>query len=265
MVDGSLEMTGLEKASVLLMSLGPEASSEIMKHLSPEQQELLGARIVSMRPVRTVTQQRVLDEVRELVCVPSGECDIEPPLKWMDRLDPDVIAGLLAAERPQNVALVISHLSPQTAAGVLGILEEKLRNQAAHRLATIRSVAPEAVSAVDQAMRKQLQGARERVQERRAGLPTTPEDLVFLPDAQLREVLSRSSVENLRLVLSVASEDLRSAILANAPDDIVSRMRSSEPGADRPRVRDIETAQRSIVDEATAVAKGAASPAGAAA
>ena len=267
MVDSNVDMTGLEKATVLLMSLGPEASGEVMKHLSAEQRELLGAQIVGMRPVRTITQQRVLDEVRKLVGV-SGDEDreerSEPSLQWMDRLAPDMIAGLLGAERPRNVALVISHLSPRTAAGVLGILDEKLRNQAAHCLATMGSIAPEAVAAVDQAMRKRLESAN-HVPKRSMELPATPEDLVFLPDAELREVLTRTSIENLRLVLSVAGEDLRSAILANAPEDTVMQIRSGGPGPDRPRVRDIEAAQRNILDEAAVVAKRALSPAGMAA
>lgn len=260
MVDSYVEMNGLEKAAVLLMTLGPEASGEVMKHLDPEQREMLGARIVNMRPVRTVTQQRVLDEVKKLVhpLVSDGseqpEAESEPPLKWVDRLAPEVIAELIGSERPQNVALVISHLSPQTAAGVLGILDDKLRNQAAHRLATMGTVPPEVIAAVDQAMRSRLQNVEKSVPQKGAALPATLEDLVFLPDTQLREVLSRVSVDNLRLVMSVANEDLRSAILANAPDDIVSRITSGDPDAAHPRVRDIEIAQQNIIDEVTAVA-----------
>jgi len=60
MIQAGTELTGLEKASVLLMSLGSDASEEVLKRLSPEERDLLGAQIVRMRSVKSIVRERSL-------------------------------------------------------------------------------------------------------------------------------------------------------------------------------------------------------------
>ena len=163
MVASTLEMSGIEKASVLLMSLESGASSEVLKRLTPQQRELLGAQIVKMRHVRSVTQQRVLEEVKRTIragtLADNGEDNThaqDAPLKWLEDLDPVELVDHLAGEGPHNTALMIAHFTPDKAAAVLSHLDESTRNKVAHRLAAMGPMSAEAVQAVDKVMRQRV-------------------------------------------------------------------------------------------------------------
>ena len=45
------KLTGKEKAAILLISLGPEASAQVFKHLSDEEIEELTLQIASLRKI----------------------------------------------------------------------------------------------------------------------------------------------------------------------------------------------------------------------
>lgn len=256
MVVDTHDMTGTEKASVLLMSLDPETSTEVLKHLSAEQQEVLGAQIVRMRHVGTITRQRVLDEVRTLVR--KGLADEPPveskPLEWLEAVTPEMIAKLLESERPQSSAMVIAHLRPRTAALVLSSMGDDRRNHAAHRLAGIRGASDEAVRAVDDVLRRRYSQLREASSSqpvrRIVSEVQSPEELVFLPDSELRAALGSVSVDDLVLILQVASEDLRSAILANVSQEVATEIQDGRAQPSRPKVIDIELAQQRLMQAA---------------
>lgn len=63
MTEDRRELTGMEKASVLMMSLGAAASAKVFEKLSPEERELLGVQVSMLRRIDSGTRQRVLDEV----------------------------------------------------------------------------------------------------------------------------------------------------------------------------------------------------------
>ncbi|MHB9037035.1 MAG: FliG C-terminal domain-containing protein [Armatimonadota bacterium] len=172
---GTHELTGIDKASVLMMSLGASVSAKVFEHLSQTQRELLGAHIAGLRHVDDVTRSAVFEEVSRYVKSESVyesreelSVDSDEPLKWLEKLDPDDVAKLLTSERAQNVALVLAHLAPQAAAAVLARLDESTRNQTAHRLSTMRSPSREVIEAVDEVMRKRVAEVSERASNRKS-------------------------------------------------------------------------------------------------
>ena len=56
------KLTGKEKAAILLISLGPEASAQVFKHLSDEEIEELTLQIASLRKIEPEIRERVLNE-----------------------------------------------------------------------------------------------------------------------------------------------------------------------------------------------------------
>lgn len=275
MVQSVLEMSGLEKASVLLMSLGSEISNEVLECLTPEQRELLGAEIVKMRRVRTPIRQRVLEEVNRSVRAirqrnarARDASDSEPPLGWLEERDPAEIAAVLSHERPHNAALVIAHLSANGAASVLPLLDETSRNQVTHRLATMGPVSPAAAKAVDEVMRERLlsQSAHGEHGSRPSRTPIgasavdsvpsddrttscrSPEDLALMPQDELKDLLAQLNTDDLCLALKVASGELTSAVLANVDDHVERVLRRSLANPTQPKLREIEAAQSRIVN-----------------
>ena len=60
------EYTGREKAAMLLITLGPERSAQIFKHLSEEEIEQLTMEIANIRSVSPQDKDRVLEEFYQI-------------------------------------------------------------------------------------------------------------------------------------------------------------------------------------------------------
>ncbi len=57
-------LTGLQKAAILLVALGDQASAEMLKHLSDDEVQAVTAAIATLPPVSTEQAEAVLDEFR---------------------------------------------------------------------------------------------------------------------------------------------------------------------------------------------------------
>lgn len=169
-MDNAVQMSGLQKASVLILSLGLKQSAKVFEHLTETEREILGAQIIKLKHVDSVTRQRVLDEVSEIVktkpVTQPGEpvpvtVSAEPvqydsgtPLKWIEAMEPGKAAVMLSSERAQNIALVIARLAPKSAADIIAQFDEKLRNEVVYRLSCVRTVSDEVIEAIDDTLRR---------------------------------------------------------------------------------------------------------------
>jgi flagellar motor switch protein FliG len=173
MIETNTELTGLEKASVLLMSVGQEASRAILDRLSPEERDVLGAQIVRMRSVKSIVREKVLGEVSAAVksgkeagspnppgILPGGSHHTSlQPFVWLEDLEAERVAEIVKGERPNTIALVLSHLSPGVAASVLACLDENTRDRTAQGLAGMTKASDEVVRGVDEMVRKRAFGS----------------------------------------------------------------------------------------------------------
>jgi len=284
-------LSGPQKAGVLMISLGAEESAKVFGCLTPEERDLLGTEIVKLRHVDELTRRSVLEEVNDIIVryhtVPEtgepaaaeGRLDSNEPFKWVESLPPDEVVRMIGHERPQNIALILAHIAPQAAARILSRLSESVRNQVAHRLATMNPVTREAIEATDAAMRQKagkvnarrrhegilgiLEGATERVKDSVGNALTifeavsqpisvrtfaSPDDMLQLSDAEMRSVLAEVDFDDLCLALRVAGDKLRSAVLANAPEEIGPALHREINSTAQIRVREIERAQTRIVE-----------------
>jgi flagellar motor switch protein FliG len=278
------DLSGIDKAAVLLMSLGASKSAKVFEHLNASERELLGAHIAGLRHVDDVIRQAVMGEVSQLV---RGEQPAETtiddghlrePLKWLERLDPVKVAHMLGSERPQNVALVLAHLAPQAAAAVLSCLDEGIRNQAASRLVDMRTPSREVVEAVDEVMRRRFAGpssrsrnagresligilgnAKDLVKESITGAfakpgsncseeIASPEDLIGFTDSDIRRFISEVDREDLYLALRVASDELKSVIIENASEELALTIHRELASPLQIRLREIESAQERFIN-----------------
>ena len=180
-------LSGTQKCAILMLLLGEDEASEIMKNLSPREVQQLGSAMYSVTEVDQKTVNVVLDEflaiikaqtsvglgadayIRRMLVKALGEdkagsvlTRITPSssakgielLQWMDARS---IAEMIEGEHPQIIGLIVAHLDYAVAADVLILLPETIQHAVLHRIATLDSVQPEAIEQLERVMQLQFQ------------------------------------------------------------------------------------------------------------
>jgi len=180
-------LSGTQKCAIVMLLLGEEEASEILKNLSPREVQQLGSAMYSVADVDQRTVNMVLDEflgiikaqtsiglgadtyIRRVLTKALGEdkagsilTRITPSsstknieiLQWMDARS---IAEMITGEHPQIIAIIVSHLEYAIAADVLVLLPEDIQHEVLQRIATLDSVQPEAIAQLERVMQLQFQ------------------------------------------------------------------------------------------------------------
>ena len=215
----SMDEEGLERAAILLMSLGEEEAAEVFKHLAPKEVQRLGETIARMK---SVTRERVENVMVSFEKVAAGESmlvadsneyvksvlrkalgedkakllidrilqgsDVSgiESLKWMDAQS---VAELLRNEHPQIVAAILVHLEFDQAAEVLKLFTERQRNEVMVRIATLDGIQPTALRDLNEVMSKMLAGGDRTKKSSLGGAKTAAEILNMLGSAVETSVL----------------------------------------------------------------------------
>ncbi len=179
-------MTSTQRAAVLMLLLGEEQASDIIRFLNPKEVQALGAAMVQVQDLSQEAINVVLDEfvatIKKQTSLALGTADyvekvfkralgddkaasvlgrISPGagskgleiLSWMDARS---IADMIQAEHPQVVAIILSVLEPVVAADVLAFLPVDSRAEVIQRVASLETVQPSAMVELEAIMKKQF-------------------------------------------------------------------------------------------------------------
>lgn len=179
---------GKEKAAILLATLGPEASAEVLKHLSSTLIERVIAEMMGLRKFDIASVISVLEEgliksgaaaftgggvevARDILTRTLGQQAAEDilkrlsaaganlPFQFLRDIDRNQFADFLAGEHPQTVALILSRTAPDFTANMLQRLDPALRAEVTLRIATIEHTTQEMVREVETLIKDRLSGA----------------------------------------------------------------------------------------------------------
>ncbi|MBL8446172.1 MAG: flagellar motor switch protein FliG [Zoogloeaceae bacterium] len=203
---------GLEKAALLLLTLGSDEAAEVLKHLGPREVQRLGLAMAKMQPQPRSKVEPLLDEVeahfgkgasihadeekiRDMLTKALGDdraahllsrvlqgsdtAGIES-LKWMD---PATAADLIKNEHPQIIATILVHLEFDQAGEILKHFTERLRNDVILRIATLDGVQPIALKELNDALTRMLSGASTVKKAAMGGVRHAAEILNFVGSA----------------------------------------------------------------------------------
>ncbi len=181
-------LSGSERAAVLMMLLGEDAATEVLRHMGPKEMQSLGTAMASLNNItksevnavltefiRTVDEQTALgvgsDEyIRNVLTSALGEDKAGglinrillgrnskglESLKWME---PRSVADVIRLEHPQIIAIVLSYLDSDQAAEVLGFLPERTRPDVLMRVASLDGIQPAALQELDDILEQQFAG-----------------------------------------------------------------------------------------------------------
>ena len=180
------ELSGTDKSAILMMLLGEEEASEILKNLSPREVQHLGAAMYSVQGLDQDTVNRVLDEflkiikeqtslglgagnyIRNVLNKALGEdkaqsvlsritpSSSDRPIEILDWMDARSISELVIDEHPQIISLVISYLDFGLGADVLMLLPDEIQSDVIGRIATLETVQPDALRELEDVMQRKF-------------------------------------------------------------------------------------------------------------
>jgi flagellar motor switch protein FliG len=205
-------------------------------------------------------------------------------LSMLQRVDPLQLGKFLDGEHPQTVALVLAHLDPRRASQVLDSLRAEHRVDAVRRLAAMRQFSPEMAQKVAFILHKRLENVgdtsrkaysgfkavadllnRQDVEQARKileqiedtdpdlalsirNLMFTFEDLVTIPAASMREIISAVDKRQLALALRGAREDLKAHIFRSMSSRAVEMLKEDMEVLGPVRTREVAGAQQEILN-----------------
>ncbi|TES56912.1 flagellar motor switch protein FliG [Halalkalibacterium halodurans] len=179
-------LTGRQKAAILLISLGPEVSAQVYKHLSEEEIEQLTLEIANVRKVDSEMKEGILDQFHSLVLAQDyisqggisyaqsvlekalGETEAMNiinrltstlqvrPFDFARESDPSQILNFIQNEHPQTIALILSYLESEQAGQILSDLPQEVQADVAKRIALMDSTSPEIINEVEAILEQKL-------------------------------------------------------------------------------------------------------------
>lgn len=180
------ELTGVQKAAVLLITLGPEKSASIFKHLKEEEIEELTLEIANTRSISPQEKEDVLNEfyqvclaqqyiaeggigyAKELLEKALGEQKAQDvitkltaslqvrPFEFIRKTDPSQVLNFIQDEHPQTIAMILSYLSPAQSAMILGALTPEKQADVAKRIAMMDRTSPDVIKEVERVLERNL-------------------------------------------------------------------------------------------------------------
>ena len=180
------ELSGVQKAAILLITLGPEKSADIFKHLKEDEIEELTLEIANTRSVSPQVKEDVLNEfyqiclaqqyiaeggigyAKELLDKALGEDRAKEvitkltaslqvrPFEFVRKTDPSQLLNFIQDEHPQTIAMILSYLTSAQAALVIGALPPEKQADVAKRIAMMDRTSPDVIKEVERVLEKKL-------------------------------------------------------------------------------------------------------------
>ena len=180
------ELDGIQKAAILLITIGPEKASSVFKHLKEDEIEQLTLEIANTRSVSPAQKEAVLNEFYE-VCLAQqyiaeggigyakdllqkalgddkaaqvpGKLTASlqvRPFEFIRKTEASQILNFIQDEHPQTIALILSYLSSQQAAAIISSLTPDKQTDVAKRIAMMDRTSPDVIKEVENILEQKL-------------------------------------------------------------------------------------------------------------
>ncbi|MFG6118251.1 MULTISPECIES: flagellar motor switch protein FliG [Thalassobacillus] len=219
-------LTGKQKAAILLISLGPDVSAQVYKHLSEEEIEELTLEISSVQKVDAKQKEAILEQFHQLALARDyitqggvgyartvlekamGENEASNiigrltstlqvrPFDFARKADPHQILNFIQNEHPQTIALVLSYLDSAQSAEILSQLPQEMQADIAKRIALMDSTSPEVINQVEQILERHLSSTGTQDYTQTGGIPAVVEVLNGVDRSTERTILDALEIQD---------------------------------------------------------------------
>jgi flagellar motor switch protein FliG len=223
-----------QKLAALLVMLGTESAGQILKQFLPREVEAVSREMARFNLITRQQQQEILLEFSDVAVAASTSISAgvevtrntlekalgsfkasdvmgrvvstRAPLGAMQTIadmDPRHIFNLIRDEQAQAITFVVSHLSPEKAAQVLGMLRTEQRDMVIDRLATLAPTPVEVGEKVVEVLNAKLGVKQTRALAQTGGITSTADLLNAMDKAISREMLASMETRNPELSLAI--------------------------------------------------------------
>jgi len=187
----ALPSRGVEKAAILLLTLGPEAAASVLKQLTEAEVRQLSVAMARVRTIHRPQAAAVHEEawrwltaregflidgetfvrgliaqvsrpgasasMREIARPTEAEGGNSQLAQQLESVRPQVVAKVLSGEHPQVIAFVLANLTARQAADVLALLPDELQTDIVQRIGELKSVSSDLLAEVGTVLTGQVQ------------------------------------------------------------------------------------------------------------
>jgi len=213
------KISGIQKAAILLVTLGEKLGGEILKQLTEEEVKLVSKAIARLEKVTPRQTEAVLEEfcqslggagqggfdyakrmlsnafgpegARRLAeGLPKSGTRVNKHIESLQKADPTQLSRFIEGEHPQTIALILSHLSAAQAATLIASLPPAVRSDVVVRIAELDRVSNDVVSRISVVIGDKLRSIGEVKSEPRGGPRSVAEILNRMDSAVSEEILT---------------------------------------------------------------------------
>ena len=182
----SEEISGIQKAAILLITLGPDKSASVFKHLKEDEIEQITLEIANTRSVSPAVKDRVMDEfyevclaqqyiaeggigyakdllekalgaerARDVIGKLTASLQVRP-FEFVRKTDASQLLNFIQDEHPQTIALILSYLSSAQASVIISALSPDKQTDVAKRIAQMDRTSPDVIKEVEKVLEQKL-------------------------------------------------------------------------------------------------------------
>ena len=228
------KLTGMQKAAVLMVTLGDETAAGIFKYLEEDEIQTISREIAITKHIQPEIAEEVMEEFHTMTqarsYISQGGIEYAKKLliksvgpevarKIIDRLvkalessagftsleraNPQQLSKFIQNEHPQTIALILAHLNASQAAELISSLPEALRSDVAMRMAGLQEISPEVVRRISLILEQKLEALGSFATEAYGGVRAVAELFNRMDRNTGRAVLEKIETENPQLAASI--------------------------------------------------------------
>ena len=308
-----VELTPPQKAAAVIVSLGADKASGLYQYMDPEEIEALTLEVARLGMLDSEQTEAVLTEFYQNCltskAVTEGGLEyartvlekafgnqtalallekVTKSLKtrefaFLDKADVKSLYSALQNERPQTVALVLSYVDPDKAAGVIEQLEPRRQIKVVEAIATMESASPTAIKTIEAEMERKFSSIITQSNVKVGGIDYVAgimnnldrsseksifdglsaqnadlaeeirkrmfvfEDIITMDDRSVQRFVRDCDPRDLVLALKTANADVSSKLFTNMSARMAESIRDDLEVTTNVRMKDVEDAQQRIV------------------
>ena len=308
-----VELTYPQKAAAVIVSLGADKASNLYQFMEPEDVEALTLEVARLGMLNSEQTEAVLTEFYQSCmtnkAVTEGGLEyarsvlekafgnqtamallekVTKSLKnrefaFLNKADVKSLYSALQNERPQTMALVLSYVDPDKAAGVIEQLEPSRQIRVVEAIATMESASPTAIKIIEAEMERKFSSILTQSNVKVGGIDYVAgimnnldrsseksifdglsehnaeladeirkrmfvfEDIITMDDRSVQRFVRDCDPRDLVLALKTANAEVSNKLFTNMSARMAESIRDDLEVTTNVRIKDVEDAQQRIV------------------